>query len=204
MFKFLNLTRHYREYRLYNRNRHSLLFFCADVLVVGFQVCLLALPALLIMTAPNQAELAKSTSKNSVASVITTEEFTKAVIVPASLNPIQKKATEYPALELDKNDGLWVEPDKDSFTIQLGSSSDKKQLLDQARALPQRNNEPVFIYPYKTTRSGKTVYGLSLGEFDSLELAFQASQKLAPEVRKFGVWVRPLAELQLPEIELAR
>lgn len=80
------------------------------------------------------------------------------------------------------------------FTVQLATSKERTYIIDLAQTLEAE--DPVAIYPFLTSNSNNPVFGLLSGLYDTRSEAIAAVDRMAAETKKFGVWIRPIADLQ--------
>ena len=87
-----------------------------------------------------------------------------------------------------------LEQNPEHFIIQYGSSSDLKLLKQFAAEMG--TEDPIAIYPFKTTPSGKPVFGIASSLHGDLDAGLNYVEQLPAAVREFGPWVRPLKNVQ--------
>jgi septal ring-binding cell division protein DamX len=80
------------------------------------------------------------------------------------------------------------------FTVQLATSRERGYIIDLAQSLPAQ--DPVAIYPFLTTNSKNPVFGLLSGLYNTREEAVAAVANMDPAAKQFGVWIRPIGDLQ--------
>ena len=80
------------------------------------------------------------------------------------------------------------------FTVQLATSRERSYIIELARTMNVQ--DPVAIYPFLTTNSSNPVFGLLSGLYDTRSDAIAAVENMSEEVKKFGVWIRPVSDLQ--------
>ena len=80
------------------------------------------------------------------------------------------------------------------FTVQLATSRERDYIIDLAQSLD--TDEPIAIYPFLTTNSNNPVFGLLSGLYETRSEAIAAVENMASETKQFGVWIRPIADLQ--------
>ena len=80
------------------------------------------------------------------------------------------------------------------FTVQLATSRERDYIIDLAQTLD--TDEPVAIYPFLTTNSNNPVFGLLSGLYETRSEALTAVENMANDTKQFGVWIRPIADLQ--------
>ena len=80
------------------------------------------------------------------------------------------------------------------FTVQLATSRERNYIIDLAQTLEAE--DPVAIYPFKTTNSNNPVFGLLSGLYETRSEAIAAVDQMDENTKQFGVWIRPIADLQ--------
>ncbi len=80
------------------------------------------------------------------------------------------------------------------FTVQLATSRERNYIIELAQALETEN--PVAIYPFLTTNSKNPVFGLLAGLYETRTEAIEAVANMQPATKQFGVWIRPISDLQ--------
>ncbi len=80
------------------------------------------------------------------------------------------------------------------FTVQLATSRERGYIIELAQTLPA--TDPVAIYPFLTTNSKNPVFGLLSGLYDTRDEAAAAVESMPREAKQFGVWIRPIGDLQ--------
>lgn len=80
------------------------------------------------------------------------------------------------------------------YVIQLASSPRLDKLLEFSRVLDSEN--PISIFPFKVSASDELLYGISTGEYSSLDQAMLAVELYPSEARRYQPWVRRLSDLQ--------
>lgn len=80
------------------------------------------------------------------------------------------------------------------FTVQLATSRERSYIIELAQTMDVQ--DPVAIYPFLTTNSSNPVFGLLSGLYDTRSEAIAAVDNMSDEVKKFGVWIRPVSDLQ--------
>lgn len=139
------------------------------------------------------------TTEQSTTAAINQTKIENAILAKTSNAPLSFDEYESPEDFKDGTANLldeqWVmQQDREHFTIQLGTSPDADLLKD---FIPLINTDSaITLYPFKTTDSGRFVYGLSTGIYEDLETALQAVDELPKEAVEFGPWIRPIKELQ--------
>lgn len=90
--------------------------------------------------------------------------------------------------------GRWISKQRtDSYIIQLASSTRDADLIEYARSLSSHG--PLAIYPFKKTKDGKLLYGLSAGLFGSSTEASKAAAQLPVESAQSESWIRKVADV---------
>lgn len=79
------------------------------------------------------------------------------------------------------------------FTVQLATSRERNYILELAQGLSE---SPVAIYPFRTTESQNPVFGLLSGLYKTRSEAISAVDSMPENVKRFGVWIRPISDLQ--------
>ncbi len=87
---------------------------------------------------------------------------------------------------------LYQAPQK--FTVQLATSRERSYIIDLAQTMEVQ--DPVAIYPFLTTNSNNPVFGLLSGLYDTRAEAIAAVESMSDSTKKFGVWIRPVSDLQ--------
>ena len=64
------------------------------------------------------------------------------------------------------------------------------------RAQTMDVTDPIAIYPFLTTESKNPVFGLLSGLYDTRSEAIAAVESMSADAKKFGTWIRPVADLQ--------
>lgn len=90
--------------------------------------------------------------------------------------------------------GRWISKQRmDSYIIQLASSTKDTELVEYARGLSSQG--PLAIYPFKKTKDGKLLFGLSTGLYGSSSEAAAAAAQLPIESAPTGSWIRKVADV---------
>lgn len=87
---------------------------------------------------------------------------------------------------------LFQSPTK--FTVQLATSRERGYIIDLAQTM--QVTDPVAIYPFLTSNSNNPVFGLLSGLYDTRDEAIAAVENMSAATKKFGVWIRPVSDLQ--------
>lgn len=87
---------------------------------------------------------------------------------------------------------LFQSPTK--FTVQLATSRERGYIIDLAQTMEVQ--DPVAIYPFLTTNSNNPVFGLLSGLYDTRAEAIAAVEGMTDATKQFGVWIRPVSDLQ--------
>ncbi len=119
--------------------------------------------------------------------------------VPSIVNSATTNAEAEGVIVADTNRAIenerWVlfqSPTK--FTVQLATSKERGYIIDLAQTLEVL--DPVAIYPFLTTNSKNPVYGLLSGLYDTRSEAIAAVDSMSDNAKQFGVWIRPVSDLQ--------
>ncbi len=105
------------------------------------------------------------------------------------------EADAQPAIQRAVENERWVLfQESGKFTVQLATSRERGYIIDLAQSLPAQ--EPVAIYPFLTTNSKNPVFGLLSGLYNTREEAIAAVESMDPAAKQFGVWIRPIGDLQ--------
>lgn len=100
-----------------------------------------------------------------------------------------------PAIQRAIENERWVLfQDAGKFTVQLATSRERAYIIGLAQSLPA--SDPVAIYPFLTTNSKNPVFGLLSGLYDTREEAVVAVENMPLAAKQFGVWIRPIGDLQ--------
>jgi len=87
---------------------------------------------------------------------------------------------------------LFQSPTK--FTVQVATSRERGYIIDLAQTMDV--TDPIAIYPFLTTESKNPVFGLLSGLYDTRSEAIAAVESMSADAKKFGTWIRPVADLQ--------
>ncbi len=79
------------------------------------------------------------------------------------------------------------------YVIQLASSTNYKELLDFVS--DKQLQQPIAIYPFKKSRAGTVVYGVSAGLYSTSSEAMKSASSLS-NTKAHGVWIRKVADLR--------
>jgi len=208
----LNPLRSYRRYRYNNRYDAPLLILIIDsCLIVLKYACVAAMLALAWLVT---GSLRDRHTAQTITTITTVHSESSVVTATNTAQPIQPKLAAQLALsesvdnlipdnkrnitpkpKVDILDSSWVlQQNPDHFIVQYGSSPDL-ELLEQF-AQEMNHNEPMTIYTYKRTPSGRPVYGIASTLHTDLDIALAYVEQLPANARQFGPWVRPLKNLQ--------
>lgn len=80
------------------------------------------------------------------------------------------------------------------FVIQLASSPRLDKLVDFSAEL--EGSKMISIYPFKVLASDELLYGISVGEFPTLQHAVDAVDGFPKTARRYSPWVRKLSDVQ--------
>lgn len=109
--------------------------------------------------------------------------------------PVEVATAVEPAINRAIENERWVlfqAPEK--FTVQLATSRERSYIIDLAQTLAAE--DPVAIYPFRTTNSQNPVFGLLSGLYETRSDAIAAVDRMASDTKQFGVWIRPIGDLQ--------
>lgn len=108
-----------------------------------------------------------------------------------SLKPLDAKT---PDLKPDIKDEKWIlGMNSTSYVIQFGSSTDTTLFEEFIPVI--NNGDPISVYPYKLTPSGRPVYGIASGIYNSHKAAAAAVETYSAEARAYKPWIRKVATL---------
>lgn len=97
--------------------------------------------------------------------------------------------------------GDWIqELSGGSFIVQFGTTLDLKRVDEFIPVI--NNGEPIAVYAYKTTPSGRPVYGIATGVYENRNKARDQVASLPSEARAYTPWIRPITELRLQISEM--
>ena len=126
------------------------------------------------------------TDSNGVALAIDNVDAQPAITQPAIVQPAIERAVE--------NERWVLFQDAGKFTVQLATSRERDYIIDLAQSLPAL--DPIAIYPFLTTNSKNPVFGLLSGLYNTREEAVAAVESMPGAAKQFGVWIRPIGDLQ--------
>ncbi len=86
------------------------------------------------------------------------------------------------------------------FVIQLAASDNLDKLLDFSSEL---EDDKISIYPFKVTANKETMYGVSVGEYATIDQAMDAVRQFPPSVKRYNPWVRKVAAVQKQILSVA-
>ena len=75
----------------------------------------------------------------------------------------------------------------------MATSRERNYILELAQGLSE---SPVAIYPFRTTDSQNPVFGLLSGLYETRSEAVNAVEEMSNDAKRFGVWIRPISDLQ--------
>jgi len=182
-----NLAQSYQNYRREKQYDAPMKIFLLDA-GIGFSK-MAGLLALLTLTWFSAASIISNESSASSAPDLSVK------VIDAN-NPGTTAANAEPGIPKITIVGTqWMlEQNPEHFIVQYGSSPDLK-LLKQF-AVEMGSAEPIAIYPFKTTPSGKPVFGIASSLHGDLDAGLNYVKELPAAVREFGPWVRPLKNVQ--------
>jgi len=111
----------------------------------------------------------------------------------------RNRPRESRALEVSPNTGVYnadwlLVQNSGSYVVQLASSTDKTDLFQ--KAFEFSDDYPVVVYPFKKTRTNRTMYGVSVGVYKSYNEAYASVVQLTGNAVADGFWIRPVKEIQ--------
>lgn len=216
----MDLMKNYRRYRHENRYDAPLLIFFTDVclglgkllflaiLLAGLWVAgnrlaqkvtapPVAQSATNVKTVSQQTSQTNSSLESRLESLAATTEVdstTSSSFAMSSVDMNSVAMSEGTAKENRVTEKWILEQKASTFTIQFGSSPDL-ELLEQF--IPVINTgQPIALYAYKKTPTGRNVYGLATGLYNDLDTALSTVEKLPAAAKEFEPWVRPMKDLQ--------
>ena len=116
------------------------------------------------------------------------------VAVPVPSDNADQTSQSAPVINRAVENERWVlfqEPTH--FTVQLATSREREYIVELAQGLSE---SPVAIYPFRTTDSQNPVFGLLSGLYKTRSEAINAVDQMPEELKRFGVWIRPISDLQ--------
>jgi len=200
----LNPLRSYRRYRYNNRYDSPLLILIIDsCLLVLKYACIVALFAIAWLAATSlhdrniEQPVVASQSESSEQMIVPAVSETNTALLSQSelaenLTPDNNAA---PKPKVETLDSSWVlKQNPDHFIVQYGSSPDLELMKQFAQEMD--STEPMAIYVFKRTPSGRPVYGIASTLHTDLDEALSFVKQLPTTARQFDPWVRPLKDLQ--------
>ena len=201
-----NLHRSYRRFRRENQHTASVLIFTIDTLINAGKLAGVAIVLGIIWLTAN-------TLNTKSVSIAQSEEQTTvktAVMIPSATTAIVGEFTETQLTgfrQLNVSDTSeraanvtivyeqWVlEQNPEHFIIQFGTSEDLD--LMKRFAAEFATTDPIAIYHYDDSPSGKPVYGIASSLHNSLDAGLDRVRELPTDIRLLGPWVRPLKKIQ--------
>ena len=182
-----NLAQAYRKFRRENQYDAPMTIFLLDA-GIGFSkmagvLALLTLTWFSATSVISNESSASSAPDLSVKVIDANNPGTNAANAQASTPKITIVGTQW-----------MLEQNPEHFIIQYGSSPDLKLLKQFAAEMG--TEDPIAIYPFKTTPSGKPVFGIASSLHGDLDAGLNYVEQLPAAVREFGPWVRPLKNVQ--------
>jgi len=217
------LTLRYRRFKAYHEHTYPISFFLLGVgnfilqvaAVGALFLCLVMLvakisngdkPRLLANSSSDQTidRQSRVLADTSVADVIPASQILKSVeqnSKAAIENPLQQivsaraieSSIDDPVRAIYDHEWILARPEQ-HFVIQLASSPRFEKLLDFSRELG--GEELVSIFPFKVSSSGDLVYGISTGEFPTLQKAMDAVDGFSKKTTRYSPWIRKVSDLQ--------
>ena len=122
-----------------------------------------------------------------------------AVAAPPAVTPSESNVatllSSSPVTETVLFDEAWVMSlDRDTFTVQLGTSPDLDKLVAFAREVFA--SEQAHVLPFRVSSIGNPIYGLVFGEHADLQAARDAVAQFPAAYRQYDPWIRPAGLLQ--------
>ena len=181
-----NLAQAYRNFRLENQYDARMTIFLLDA-GIGFSKMAGVLAFLTLVWFS-----ATSFNNESSASAVADSSI-QVIDASDSANSVANARPSAPKITIVGTQWM-LEQNPEHFIIQYGSSSDLKLLKQFAAEMG--TEDPIAIYPFKTTPSGKPVFGIASSLHGDLDAGLNYVEQLPAAVREFGPWVRPLKNVQ--------
>ena len=181
-----NLAQAYRKFRRKNQYDAPMTIFLLDA-GIGFSK-MAGVLALLTMVWFSATSFNNESSASSVA-----DSSIQVIDASNSANSVANARPSVPKITIVGTQWM-LEQNPEHFIIQYGSSSDLKLLKQFAAEMG--TEDPIAIYPFKTTPSGKPVFGIASSLHGDLDAGLNYVEQLPAAVREFGPWVRPLKNVQ--------
>lgn len=181
-----NLAQAYRKFRRENQYDAPMTIFLLDA-GIGFSK-MAGVLALLTMVWFSATSFNNESSASSVA-----DSSIQVIDASNSANSVANARPSVPKITIVGTQWM-LEQNPEHFIIQYGSSSDLKLLKQFAAEMG--TEDPIAIYPFKTTPSGKPVFGIASSLHGDLDAGLNYVEQLPAAVREFGPWVRPLKNVQ--------
>lgn len=195
----------YQDFRVYHQYTYPGLFFaiaCGKTLVqfaALFAIAWYVAPMLTGSDAKLDADpaMVQNSGQLDASEALTGfAEGLKSVEIPASVASVNARV---PTAVAGVKAGLYnaaflSNQNADAYVVQLGASTDRRDLY--LRASEHSNQYPAVVYPFKKTRSGKLMYGYSLGFYQNLREAQTLVDRLPVSAVAEGVWIRKVGEIQ--------
>ena len=181
-----NLAQAYRKFRRENQYDAPMTIFLLDA-GIGFSK-MAGVLALLTLVWFSATSFNNESSASSVA-----DSSIQVIDASNSANSVANARPSVPKITIVGTQWM-LEQNPEHFIIQYGSSSDLKLLKQFAAEMG--TEDPIAIYPFKTTPSGKPVFGIASSLHGDLDAGLNYVEQLPAAVREFGPWVRPLKNVQ--------
>ena len=181
-----NLAQAYRKFRRENQYDAPMTIFLLDA-GIGFSK-MAGVLALLTLVWFSATSVNNESSASSVA-----DSSIQVIDASNSANSVANARPSVPKITIVGTQWM-LEQNPEHFIIQYGSSSDLKLLKQFAAEMG--TEDPIAIYPFKTTPSGKPVFGIASSLHGDLDAGLNYVEQLPAAVREFGPWVRPLKNVQ--------
>ena len=181
-----NLAQAYRKFRRENQYDAPMTIFLLDA-GIGFSK-MAGVLALLTLVWFSATSVNNESSASSVA-----DSSIQVIDASNSANSVANARPSVPKITIVGTQWM-LEQNPEHFIIQYGSSPDLKLLKQFAAEMG--TEDPIAIYPFKTTPSGKPVFGIASSLHGDLDAGLNYVEQLPAAVREFGPWVRPLKNVQ--------
>ena len=181
-----NLAQAYRKFRRENQYDAPMTIFLLDA-GIGFSK-MAGVLALLTLVWFSATSFNNESSASSVA-----DSSIQVIDASNSANSVANARPSVPKITIVGTQWM-LEQNPEHFIIQYGSSPDLKLLKQFATEMG--TEDPIAIYPFKTTPSGKPVFGIASSLHGDLDAGLNYVEQLPAAVREFGPWVRPLKNVQ--------
>lgn len=111
------------------------------------------------------------------------------------LSSAQADSDDTSGIVADIVDETWIqELDPTSYIIQFGSSPERSLLDEMIPFINQ--DEPIAIYPFRRTPSGRPVYAIDTSVYDNPDTALAAIESFSAQARTYSPWVKKISHLK--------